>query len=87
MNITNKIHYLCIYSYTFSYTQIVIKKLHVFFCEPTIDVTKSWDYGGDWVGKGDGYKDGEGRAASVVFKFRIYPFLYTVNIILSPTDL
>ena len=45
------------------------------------------DYVGNWVGKGDGYKDVEGRAASVVFKFRIYLFLCTVNITLSPTDL
>lgn len=29
----------------------------------------------------------EDRAARVVFKFRIFPFLYTVNITLSPTDL
>ena len=29
----------------------------------------------------------EGRAASVVFKFKIYPFLYTLNTSLSPTDL
>ena len=48
---------------------------------------KSMDYVGNWVGKGDGYKDVEGRAASVVFKFRIYLFLCTVNITLSPTDL
>ena len=45
------------------------------------------DYVGNGVGKGDGYKDVEGRAASVVFKFRIYLFLCTVNITLSPTDL
>ena len=30
---------------------------------------------------------GGGRAISVVLKFRVCPFLYTVNIILSPTDL
>jgi hypothetical protein len=29
----------------------------------------------------------EDRATRVVFKFRICPFLYTVNITLSPTDL
>jgi hypothetical protein len=44
-------------------------------------------HGGGWEGISERYCSGEGRVESVVFKFRACPFLCTVNITLSPTDL